>query len=151
MENARQQWERVRRYYARFKAINDGTEHAAASSDYYIDDIYAFFQNCYHLKDWIKNDKTAPQAKKDDVEDHINAHPCLRLCADICNGLKHLVLTKPLRSGAEPAMKGRQFGLWLGGEVHNVSVKQTIEHGGTEKDAFTLAGECMKAWELYMA
>ena len=55
MAKYQEQLERVRRYYGRFKKLNGGMEHIAPS-DMYIDDIYSFFLNCYHLKDWLKND-----------------------------------------------------------------------------------------------
>src|SRR5208337_1655775 len=104
MEQAKIQWERVKRYYTRFKALNDGIEHAM-SSEHCVDDIYAFFQNCYHLKDWIKNDNTAPAAKRKGVEGYVKSHDCLKLCADICNGLKHLTLHSKPKSGSKPALK----------------------------------------------
>lgn len=148
MDQAKTQWERVKRYYDRFRAINEGTSHGV-SSEYYVDDIYAFFLNCYHLKDWIKNDDTASAAKRSGVEAYINSHDCLKVCADLCNGLKHLTLDRKPRSGNEPELRGRIFGLNLGQST--ISVKQTIEHAGKKIDAFTLAGDCMKAWEAYMA
>ena len=49
----REQYDRMMRWYARMKATDSGREHAVAS-DNYVDEIYAFFLNCYHLKDWIK-------------------------------------------------------------------------------------------------
>jgi hypothetical protein len=51
----KEQWERVLRWYSRFEQINRG-QHDAPSTDFYQDDVYAFFQNSYHLKDWLKND-----------------------------------------------------------------------------------------------
>ncbi len=81
------QFERVKRYFSRFKQINDGQEHSQSSQNY-DDDIYAFFQNCYHLKDWIKNDPAC--SSWSDVEDFINQNPDLSICADLCNALKHL-------------------------------------------------------------
>ena len=54
--------------------------------------MLAFFMNCYHLKDWIKND-ISDTSLNAAVEDYINQNACLKLCADICNGAKHLDLT----------------------------------------------------------
>ena len=53
MERYREQLARTRRYYERFKKLNDGKAQEP-SSEANMDDIYAFFQNCYHLKDWLK-------------------------------------------------------------------------------------------------
>ncbi len=49
------QLHRVKRYLQRFEEIGSGKAHNQSTPDY-DDDVYAFFQNCYHLKDWIKND-----------------------------------------------------------------------------------------------
>jgi len=54
-------------------------------------ELFSFFIICYHLKDhikdWVKYD---PSYKSfNDVEKFINQSPPLRICADICNRLKH--------------------------------------------------------------
>jgi len=149
MERANEQWERVRRYYTRFQDVNSGRHHDMVS-DFYVDDILAFFQNCHHLKDWIKNDKSAPASLRADVEDYVDKHICLRICADLCNGLKHLAPNRNLKSGAQPELKGRTFGLRVGALPNSISVKQSIEHNGQVLDAFELAMECMSAWELFI-
>ena len=54
------------------------------------DPVYTFFEHCYHLKDWIKEDNTAQKLGVDKfVEDFINNNNCLRVCADLCNASKH--------------------------------------------------------------
>jgi len=50
-----EQFRRVKRWYTRFKSIDEGRPDTL-TLDGYLDEVYAFFQNCYHLKDWIKND-----------------------------------------------------------------------------------------------
>ena len=47
-------------------------------SDHYQDEAYAFFQNCYHLKDWLKHDP-ATSALAGDVEGYITKSLNLRL------------------------------------------------------------------------
>jgi hypothetical protein len=44
------------------------------------------------LKDWIKKDTSVPKHVRDGVEKYINCNECLRYCADIANGTKHLDL-----------------------------------------------------------
>jgi hypothetical protein len=51
----REQYERVKRWYGKFIALDQGRAHDVPSENY-LDEIYAFFMNCYHFKDWIKND-----------------------------------------------------------------------------------------------
>ena len=53
------QWGRIQRWYQRFGEISDGKLHDR-STDFYQDEVYSFLMNCYHLKDWIKNDSADP-------------------------------------------------------------------------------------------
>ncbi len=58
---------------------NDITE-----EDY--DMIYAFFQNCFHLKDWIKADKPYLCHKVEAIFDRDNPDNnvlCMKICADL--------------------------------------------------------------------
>lgn len=150
MATWQEQYDRMRRYFDRFKEANDGA-HMRVTADYAADDMHAFFQNCYHLKDWLKNDPSFTKKTKQQIEDYITATPCLSLCADICNGMKHLMLSNS-RSGTEPQFTGRQFHIWEGGPMHGqVSLKLNIEHDGMIRDAFTVASECIAAWDAFLA
>jgi hypothetical protein len=145
-----EQFERMKRWYERIKEIDEGRLHNI-SSDHYHDEVYAFFINCYHLKDWIKNDDTVKLPKKD-VEGFIKKHECMRLCADICNGTKHLKLDPtihPPRSDQDPKFGARTFSLSLGGEPI-IKVKFSIETKKGTIDAFALASECVQKWEEFI-
>jgi hypothetical protein len=55
----RKQYDRMIRFLKLLEDVYNGVEHGpeqGRDSEYYRDRVYAFFQNCYHLKDWIKND-----------------------------------------------------------------------------------------------
>ena len=60
--------------------------------DYFI----SFFQNCFHLKDWIieaqKNDGINWSNK---IHAMINSNQSMKICRDLCNGLKHLRINRP--------------------------------------------------------
>jgi hypothetical protein len=145
------QLERMKRYFARFKRINDGKAHDQPSPNY-DDEVYAFFQNCYHLKDWIKNDPAC--SRWSNVEDLINTNADLSICADLCNALKHLTLTKP-RSSANPAFSGSQIALKIGDgfevkESVDIAIKYKISTSSGEIDAFELAERCVAAWESFI-
>lgn len=143
-EKYEDQLARVKRYFARFSKINDGMPHTQETTDY-DDDIYAFFQNCYHLKDWIKNDNYCKTWK---VEDFINKSRELRICADICNGLKHLKLTSP-RSEESPEFYGREIKLNLDQDAV-IAIKYSIKTSAGEIDAFELGQKCIDAWESFI-
>jgi hypothetical protein len=92
-----EQYRRMMRSYERFASIDRGRVYDPSSDNYeenYEDEVFAFFLNCYHLKDWIKNDEGAGVVLSD-VESFINSNNPLRLCADICNSHKHLKLKVP--------------------------------------------------------
>ena len=144
----REQYDRMRRWYDRFAALDQGRPHEV-SSDNYLDEIYAFFMNCYHLKDWIGNDNTVAAPVQQSIETHINSNQALRLCADICNSLKHLRLTSS-RSGEKPVFGRKQFGVALGQGPPTISLKYEVNTTTGPIDAFTLASESVDAWDSFL-
>ena len=145
----REQYDRMRRWYAEFVALDRGRPHEVPS-DNYLDEIYAFFMNCYHLKDWIKNDGAVDATIQQAVEPYINSSRSLRLCADICNSLKHLCLTSD-RSGESPTFGRKQFGLVLGTSPTTINLKYEVNTATGPLDAFKLATECVEAWDAFLA
>ncbi len=146
-----EQFERTKRYFGRFKQINDGKAHDQSSQNY-DDDVYAFFQNCYHLKDWIRNDVAC--SSWSDVENFINNNNDLSICADLCNSLKHLTLTKP-RSAEQPDFAGGHITLNITDgfgvkESVDISIKYTVSTLSGDIDAFQLAERCLVAWEQFI-
>lgn len=149
-----EQLERTKRYLKRFSDITNGIPHTQASRGYE-DDVYAFFQNCYHLKDWIKND---PYCNKwNDVEKFINSNKDLQICADLCNGLKHLQL-KNSRSAEDPQFSGGYTHLDIRdgpsegtSEVVRIAMSFTVTTTSGDIDAFDLGKKCVSAWENYIA
>jgi hypothetical protein len=139
-----EQYDRMRRWYDRFSAVNDGRLHDVQSENY-LDEIYAFFQNCYHLKDWIKNDSLVPSNIRASVESSINSNRALSICADICNSLKHLQL-KSDRSGENPTFGKKLYAVTVGpGFPITISLKYEVETNSGPIDAFVLATECVTA------
>jgi len=144
-----EQLERVKRWYQRFQEINQGRGFER-NPDFYQDVVMAFFLNCYHLKDWIKNDGQIPPAIRSKVEDFINNTYDLKLCADIANGIKHLKLESLPRTGQQPEFGGRKYDLTLGGEEQIIKIKYSILTQAGPVDAFTLASDCVSAWENFL-
>jgi hypothetical protein len=82
------QFERLKRYLCRIRIRDrDRAE--------YEDDLLSFFQNCWHLKDWIWNDDSLTLDVRTEVRDAAHRHKALRVCRDIAIRSKHLELTKP--------------------------------------------------------
>jgi hypothetical protein len=86
----REQYDRMMRVYERL-------QQPVQSSVAYYDELHHFFQDCWHLKDWIKNDAAAGVG--DAIETQVKCRP-LDVVADLANAAKHLVRTKPDRTGA---------------------------------------------------
>ncbi len=149
MPSYREQYDRLKRWYDRFASLDRGREHNI-SSDKYLDEIHAFFLICYHLKDWIKNDGAVPTAARQAVESYIRGDRSLRLCADICNSLKHLRLDRP-RSGESPAFGNVHYGLGIGpGIPVTISLKCEVDTASGPEDAFKLATGCVTAWDAFL-
>ncbi len=75
-------------------------EQSARQQTEHLDNLFHFFQDCWHLKDWIKNDDTLPQSTRDALVRDAENSESLKFCADLANGTKHLKLTKRVRKGA---------------------------------------------------
>jgi hypothetical protein len=141
------QWARVERWFTIFGETNEGRPHDR-ESDCYRDEAYAFFQNAHHFKDWLKNDP-AVSARVGDVESMIEGSQNLRLCADLCNGSKHLKLTRHKQS-ADTKLGKQDFRLAVGGDPPTISAKYEVESDGKTYDAFTLAQACVAEWKSYL-
>ena len=87
----RAQFARLERAYARVLQPYQ-------SSVAYDDDLQHFFQDCWHLKEWIRNDPSAGIGA--DIESEVDAYKELRIVADLANGSKHLLRTRFDREGA---------------------------------------------------
>lgn len=142
-----QQWQRVIRWYGRFKDISE-RKHISQVSLHDEDDVFAFFMNCYHLKDWIKNDPSANQMRGR-VEGFVNKSTSLSICADLCNGLKHLTLDKS-RSGQNPRFGEKTQRVYYDQTPIVVCQGYTIVAGDNTLDAFDVAWQCMMDWHRFI-
>ncbi len=142
-----EQYERVKRWYERLRLINKGKEHSLPS-DYYQDEVYAFFINCYHLKDWIKSD---PASKVDakTVEKFVAGSEFLSVCGDVCNGSKHLAITN-VKVDKNTKIGGRNFFLELGASLPIFRARYKVISGDKEYDAFDLATRCLEEWRVFL-
>ncbi len=135
------------RSYERFASVDRGQVYDP-SSENYNDEVFAFFLNCYHLKDWIKNNEGAGLIAQTDVESFINSSYPLKLCADICNSHKHLRLKAP-RSHEYPRLAKARYSVH-GGTPSTITVKYEIETSSGPMDAFTLATQCISEWQSFI-
>jgi hypothetical protein len=79
----RSQLDRARRFLDRLDTpgINDVD---------FQDIMWAFFQNCWHVKDWLHNDPKVDQTVKAAAIARAHDSVALKVCQEMCNGTKHL-------------------------------------------------------------
>ena len=86
-----------RAHYERLQRSFERISRPYQSSVEYGDDLHHFFQDCFHLKDWVKNDSASGGAAQ--IEAEFQSERPLRIAADLANAAKHLARTQH-REGA---------------------------------------------------
>jgi hypothetical protein len=142
-EDWHDQWRRVERWYRRLEPISaDPPETEPEKSDA-LDVVFAFFMNCFHLCDWLENDPTAPPG----AGAHVKANKALRICRDLCNGLKHYRLD-PRRSTTTYQRLGTTGTTMTQSSPGRWWIE--LEPGGERLDMFGVAAECMALWARFV-
>jgi hypothetical protein len=86
----RDQLDRARRFLERMEwSVDDMDDEGMTEVDFQ-DMVWAFFQNCWHVKDWVANDRNVPSAARNGVIAMALASVPLRVCEQLCNGTKLL-------------------------------------------------------------
>jgi hypothetical protein len=136
----RNQLSRLRRWHERVRLLGAGV-----SADEQ-DTIYAFFQNCFALKDWLKN---SGAVNCHDLNAFIKSHTELSLCRDLANGTKHYSLhSASIDAHFFICREYVPAGSYEARSGHNA--RPVICAGGTKSDLFELADRCMKLWEQFL-
>jgi hypothetical protein len=128
------------------REIDQGYKHDRPSENS-IDEIYAFFQNCYHLKDWLKNDRGLPRNVQKSVESFVNRTRSLRVCGDLAISLKHLE-RRSNKSHEDPAFGSKTYSYSVADS--SLSIKSRITTRTGQEDVFALATQCVKDWDLFI-
>lgn len=130
------QYDLMKRTYARLSQPYE-------SSIDYSDDLQHFFQDCWHLKDWIKNDDSLNL--KDVIEDEVHGPKALRIVSDLAIGSKHLVRTIKNLEGAYVTSQNVTAHL---AQDRGVIVSHTVAlKDGSTLSAQDVAKDAMEAWE----
>lgn len=150
-----EQLERSQRYLKRIKNIYSGVfSPIGHDKDSYDDDVISFFIHCYHVRDWVIHlNKVGVSAKQ--VDEFINNHIPLKICADLANGSKHCKLTRNLRTERQPHFITKEHKTSLmftsngGGEL--LLSKYQILSDGVIYDALELAEESVLLWGTFIS
>jgi hypothetical protein len=143
------QFARVARWHVRLKEVKSGKRHDRDTA-FYEDELYAFFMNCYHLKDWIKGDPTLRAANKGrDVEDAVKNDAYMQVCGGICNGEKHFGAS---RDKSKPNPNVLSAHIKLDVSQGTIAIEYNIDTGGTlgTMRVFDLAQKCLEFWDHYI-
>ena len=118
-----------------------------------VDDFYAFFTCCFHLKDWVKNDPAVDPVIGQRAEDLIaRATVALRLCADIANGSKHFMVDRFVRHSAD----GHVERLWADSDPpidlpFDPEKEMIIVYAASVAwPALWVANRCVQVWESFL-
>ncbi|HDP69888.1 MAG TPA: hypothetical protein ENN38_03645 [Actinobacteria bacterium] len=142
------QWARVQRWFTRLAKLEKKYEFNELSNED-IDDIITFFQNCYHLRDWIEDSK--PELKQDIVI-FFNTFE-MKICREICLGFKHKNLqTAKIDKDFGILREYDHFTAETNSLKNPVITKIAFEDGNNIKEycPFTLAKTCYQLWEEFI-
>ena len=84
------QYDRMKRWDKRLENYNCTITDVNHLNDF-LDTLYSTYQNIFHLKDWLYNDKIFDQRT---LNNFVNKNTEIGLCRDIANGTKHFTLDK---------------------------------------------------------
>jgi hypothetical protein len=150
MHTFQEQFARVKRYLAR---IEDRNRYPID----YEDDLWSFFQNCWHLKDWLKNDSSVPSVITQKVENDLKNCSSLMICADLANRSKHLKLTTPpprkdakVKEKKITAVVNEVPGTTKSESSISIDFIITFDSGST-KSALDVARSAIKEWQTLIS
>ena len=129
------QLDRVRRWYRRASDVVD-------AADRY-DFLYAFFENAFHLRDWLRDTGAASEGH---LERFFAENADMCICRDLANSHKHYSLRNP--SQPAPPSEAHEYAPGRGNLGSEISL--VILSDGTKHDAFDLAGRILRAWEEFI-
>ena len=156
-----EQLERVKRSLAKIENQDRGQTE-------YEDDLWHFFQDCHHLKDWTKNDPNISDTIKNCIEGFASGNEELRICADLAIRSKHAKVTWHNREDAK--ITRQNYTVYPAPAVLRLTadksdicqvpsdvepIKSTREYiitlrDGSERIALVVAREAVKAWESFL-
>ena len=108
------------------------------SLDEQIDFALVFFQNVYHLRDYLKLEDAIAQKS---LEDLIRRTAVLGYARDLANGSKHRVITRPSVDPSPWIIRTLNFG---------GSPRLTLKVGSEQLDLVSVACAGLEAWRTFL-
>lgn len=133
-QGCRHQLDRTRRFLAR-------TQDPQLRDVDFQDMIWAVFLNCYHIRDWVREDPRLTKEQKSALNDKANASALLAMCGDLCNGIKHSVADR------KPTRHGYVETIFPTGSHEAESIDCIVTAGGEHLSGKKLAAQFVAEWE----
>lgn len=143
-ENWKDQYDRMRRSHV---TLTLAANLSNAGSHEARDALYHFFQDAFHLKDWIINSIGFTPAEKNALEDHITATPALALCADICIGIKHLNVDKPRDRKAPAELTNQSVHIMMGTGADHI---WHLTYDSQKINVLDTAADVLAKWDAWL-
>lgn len=140
----RAQYRRMKRAFSRLHGVEPPSNRFVVAD--LEDGFVRFFQDAWHLKDWLRNDPSSSSVVTD-IEAYVNSTRVLCLAADVANGSKHLSL-RSTRTGDHTTDMRQAHG--HGDPTIGLSATVEVESQGSRWDALVLAKQVIQAWESYI-
>lgn len=142
------QLDRIKRWKVKIEKTIDDYRNGKYSEDIRIllDMIYAFFIFCHHMSDYIKNDNEL-SIDEDIIYEYIRKNECLSICADICNGTKHLTLTRPKTEGGHFWVN---YKININSKTKERTISVTLSSKTVNEEFSSLADNCIQKWEKFI-
>lgn len=137
------QWRRTLRHLDEIKAAYSGSR----STEDLTQAVQQFFVACWHLNDYIRNDKTnLPTLDEARLQAYRSADPYLPVAQAFANTFKHLYRTRP----GDPVARVKSTRIGPPGNTATVSY-EVPPQSEVEYDALQLAENCVNAWGVFLA
>lgn len=115
-----------------------------SSSESSKDRLVRFFEDCWHLVEWLGRDSSVPGIDQKYVSEAALASPAMKVCEAVANTSKHHTRLPKL-----PTALVKSVTLTNGNPT--ALIKYSEGNRDTEHDAQPLATECMAWWHQFFA
>lgn len=139
-ENLQLEYQRIRDH----KYIGDNPHLVDATKEDYL----RFFENCFHLKNWLKEDILLGDSIREKVEGFIDKSANLKIAADLANASKHKVLNKNIRVDKDIDLIESGYGMMYSPQIYGKNIVISLNRG--HFDAFDVASGCMSEWRDFL-
>ena len=118
---------------------------------YYEDEIHSFFENCFHLNDWLKNDNKPYLAFNASSVDgnKVKASRYMEICRAICIGDKHFNINDEFIIDKKTKFCANDIEIRIG-NPHIIKLKYYVKVNGDIIDVEKIADECITEWKEFL-